>query len=299
MAKNKGDFQVSRNLIVDNRLGVGTDSPASIIHAQSSSSVTGKLESTGNEYTLLQINNSNTSSQFDIGAGPSGDDKYFIWGYGNRPLSLGTNGTERVQIDSSGNVSFSTYGSGALSSDGSGNISSGTLSIANGGTGASDAATARSNLGVAATNSVQFLAYDGTGQTNVTGNNTDYTCIFDTESYDDGADYNASTGVFTAPSAGTYSFAFSMVLGGFTSSATFCIAGFNFNSSINYRVAQTNLGLFTASSGGYVIHGSIIRKMAASETMEVFIQINGEGSNVVDIGSGETRTWFSGKLIDG
>ena len=47
MAKNKGDFQVSRNLIVDNRLGVGTDSPASIIHAQSSSSVTGKLESTG------------------------------------------------------------------------------------------------------------------------------------------------------------------------------------------------------------------------------------------------------------
>jgi len=51
-----------------------------------------------------------------------------------------------------------------------------------------------------------FLAYVGTNLTDVTGDGTSYDVIFNTEVFDRGSGYNTSTGIFTAPSAGTYVF---------------------------------------------------------------------------------------------
>ena len=51
-----------------------------------------------------------------------------------------------------------------------------------------------------------FAATLTSQQANVTGDNTAYTVIFDTELYDNLSNYNTGTGVFTAPVAGVYQF---------------------------------------------------------------------------------------------
>lgn len=49
-----------------------------------------------------------------------------------------------------------------------------------------------------------FSAYLSSTVSNVTGNGTTYSIIFDTEIFDQNSDYNNSTGVFTAPVTGRY-----------------------------------------------------------------------------------------------
>lgn len=63
-----------------------------------------------------------------------------------------------------------------------------------------------------------FLASLTTTVTNVTGDGTTYTFIPDTLVYDQGSNFNISTGVFTAPITGKYQFTCFMELNGLTSS---------------------------------------------------------------------------------
>jgi len=49
-----------------------------------------------------------------------------------------------------------------------------------------------------------FLAVLSTTQNNVTGNNTKYSYVCDTEVFDQNSDYNNTTGIFTAPVTGRY-----------------------------------------------------------------------------------------------
>jgi len=51
-----------------------------------------------------------------------------------------------------------------------------------------------------------FFAYNSTLRTNVTGDGTAYTLIFNTVVLDQNSDYNNTTGVFTAPVTGYYKF---------------------------------------------------------------------------------------------
>jgi len=51
-----------------------------------------------------------------------------------------------------------------------------------------------------------FLALNSATDSNVTGDNTTYTIICDTEIYDQGSDYNNATGTFSAPVTGRYLF---------------------------------------------------------------------------------------------
>ena len=51
-----------------------------------------------------------------------------------------------------------------------------------------------------------FLAFDSVAGTDVTGDGSDYSIIYETESYDVGSNYNAATGRFTAPVTGKYFF---------------------------------------------------------------------------------------------
>ncbi len=61
-----------------------------------------------------------------------------------------------------------------------------------------------------------FLAYLTTTVTNVSGDGTLYTVIFDTEVYDQGANFTLASSTFTAPFTGRYYLSFAALVGGGT-----------------------------------------------------------------------------------
>jgi len=65
-----------------------------------------------------------------------------------------------------------------------------------------------------------FLAYLSSTVTNVTGDETEYNILFDSEDYDTGGDFDTSTGRFISPQDGKYLFTGGVVLGGIDATHT-------------------------------------------------------------------------------
>jgi len=126
------------------------------------------------------------------------------------------------------------------------------------------------------------IAKNSVNRTNVTGNNTNYTAIFDTEYADRNADFASNT--FTAPVTGLYLIIAQIWIYNMTSSAT------TFNAFIttsnrtydvqHYWVHSSNQEGQT--SGSF----SVLADMDASDTATANVQVNGEGSDVVEYGAG-------------
>ena len=65
-----------------------------------------------------------------------------------------------------------------------------------------------------------FSAYNSATRSNVTGDGTNYTVVYDTEIYDRGGDFNNSTYTFTAPVTGIYSLKGCLLLTGLDNDPT-------------------------------------------------------------------------------
>jgi len=65
-----------------------------------------------------------------------------------------------------------------------------------------------------------FSAYNSATRSNVTGDGTNYTVVYDTEIYDRGGDFNNSTYTFTAPVTGIYSLKGCVLLTGLNNAPT-------------------------------------------------------------------------------
>jgi len=141
-----------------------------------------------------------------------------------------------------------------------------------------------------------FSAIVGTTISNVTGDSTGYTIIFNSEEFDTNGDFDTSTGLFTAPVAGVYSFTAGVSIYGITSSHTSDDIFIKDNTDNWYGNKQNLYATATAAGYRYMTLAATFY-MAASDTAGVEMRIY-NGAKVVDVlGQSYPTTWFSGCLL--
>lgn len=137
-----------------------------------------------------------------------------------------------------------------------------------------------------------FLAYNSAQDADVTGNTTVATIDFDTEVFDQGADFASDT--FTAPVAGRYILNAEIRFSGVTSAADLTIMTITTsNRTYESRFDDTNDMPIVIST-----KISVVADMDASDTATVTLRVDGEASDVVDVDGGTPlQTFFSGCLL--
>ncbi len=145
----------------------------------------------------------------------------------------------------------------------------------------------------------KFGAYLSSTASDVTGDGTDYTIIFDTEIYDDANNYNNGTGVFTAPVAGIYNLSSKISLQQI-SDQTLC--GFNITTTGTYANTYTTWGVspVNVKRGDNVMtcDVSLSVRMDAGDTAHISISIGGGGNaKTIDVIGLNGASYFSGFLV--
>lgn len=138
-----------------------------------------------------------------------------------------------------------------------------------------------------------FQAYMDTTVTNVTGDGTAYTVIFDTEVFDQNADFNLGTSVFTAPVTGQYRFSYSiLVVGGTTITAAVSSL---FTSNRQYDQYES---VAIAGTDEVLCQFSMLVDMDAADTAHVIVTTTDSGGKIDDISGLITNvvSCFSGQL---
>lgn len=148
---------------------------------------------------------------------------------------------------------------------------------------------------------VFFHAKLGSTASNVTGNNTTYQVICDTEVYDTSGSHNASNGKFTADRAGVYRFSGGVEITGMNAgtvtAATLTLliedaAGTTVATFVNNLVPPN--GDATATTW----KGEITREfyLADASTAKLKVTVNGLGGDTADLVAGND-TFFSGRAV--
>jgi len=140
-----------------------------------------------------------------------------------------------------------------------------------------------------------FLVYPNARITDVTGDGTAYTAVYNTEVFDQGGDF--ASNVFTAPIGGKYQFNVNVSLLGIVSGHTTCtITLVTSNRSIRTHF-KANVYSQTGAGDQNNFNGSVLTDLDASDTAYVSILVDG-GAKVVDFdGDGNYASAFSGYLV--
>jgi hypothetical protein len=165
-------------------------------------------------------------------------------------------------------------------------------------TGGNEAMTIDADQQILQPNQVGFLAYvNASGISNVTGDGTAYTVVFNAEVHDIGADFNTSTGVHTAPKEGYYDYSGAVKLSAVGSATEVLVELVTTNRTYElYRQAGGAVDVSTVLTIPWSVTNA---KMETSETASVRVTVTGEGGDTSDIlGSGtDMLTWFAGRLV--
>lgn len=125
-----------------------------------------------------------------------------------------------------------------------------------------------------------FSYYRNASDNNVTGNGTVYTCLFDTAVISN-ANYNTSTGIFTAPAAGKYLFVGKVGVVSGSSGGTQGVVQV-VTTGRSYRHDGNPYGNRHIASGVTSIPFAIIASMAQNDTAKVTLTVTGDGSDIAD-----------------
>jgi C1q domain-containing protein len=142
-----------------------------------------------------------------------------------------------------------------------------------------------------------FFATLSADVTDATGDGTQYNVLWNTEALDQGSDFNTSTGTFTAPVTGLYSFTSCITAAQIGALHTGGIWRF-IATGFQYRCV--NINPMVIANGGFISQTiSGIFKMTAGDTMNTQIIIS-NSTKTVDIAWGSAssvQSWFSGYLV--
>ncbi len=142
-----------------------------------------------------------------------------------------------------------------------------------------------------------FFARVSGSPTATTGNGAAYTVIFDVSVFDQGSNYNTSTGIFTAPVTGRYLFTTNVAV------SNLVVANNNFYLSLSnigvatYIVRPGNIFLIANADGETSMNGQIIINMNANETFSVILTVTGNATANVTVFGQNNSTWLCGQLV--
>lgn len=140
-----------------------------------------------------------------------------------------------------------------------------------------------------------FRAYLSANVNNVTGDGTVYTLICNTVLFDQQSNYNNSTGIFTAPVTGKYSFNCTAWFQGMASNNNMAYIEIE-ASSDSSLIAVFNPYATIGVGQGACFSGICILSMTAADTVHAALVCSG-GSKVIGFSSGADRTSFAGCLL--
>lgn len=150
-----------------------------------------------------------------------------------------------------------------------------------------------SSASITQPNQPSFLVYISASQLNVTGDGTTFTCTFDTELFDQGANFSAN--VFTAPVTGRYQLNVKLELDQVSqaSHTDVDVLLVTSNRSYEWRIVDVPTSVVTINPAF-----SVLADMDANDTAFVTVNVGG-ASKVVDlIGTAAQFSHFSGSLIN-
>ncbi len=226
-------------------------------------------------------------------------------------IAIGNNG---VNVTESNTIRIGTPGSGAgqqnrnfqagitgVTTVGSPVLISSTGQLSDGGFGTATQVWTSNGAGVspswqAAGGISEYFSVNLTSpQNNVTGDGTQYQIAFDTQlTSTPNSNYNTSTGVYTAPATGIYSFSKTLSVIPNASGATQIISYWN-GSAFNIRSAQEE---FAANIGGFILSDTITIPMTAGDTMSCAVLASGGSKTATVYGAattgGDVTSLFSG-----
>ncbi len=144
-----------------------------------------------------------------------------------------------------------------------------------------------------------FYAYLNGTVSNVTGDGTRYTIILNTTDLNVGSAYDTTTGLFTAPVDGLYSFAYTIDYESLDGSAATDIINYMQGSNYSWRLDQIDL-LSSTTTSPKALSGSFYLKMLAGHTASIQAAAFGTSKTIGVAGNvptgGNTSTVFSGFL---
>lgn len=137
-----------------------------------------------------------------------------------------------------------------------------------------------------------FSAYLTNTQSNVTGAGTTYVVAGYTEEFDNGSDFDATTGQFTVPTTGKYFIAAGVSLGNLTVAMNSCELRIRTPAARRLFITQSNPGACQSSAGTFYTSSSQITALNSGDVLEVAVTVSNGAGDTASVNNNRGVTWF-------